>query len=136
MGTEKKGFIEKIKEFFKRLKEENAGFGAAMKRINSSGFCGNINRGVKKENCDFWNGSYISVEGDKAVIYGSNQPDYVFGADDIASFDVVVNAKCTVSKGNQTLPGVRFNISFKDGKKAQADILVDKVDALKKVLAI
>lgn len=115
------GFLDKVKEFFKKLKEENAGFATAMKRINSAGFCGNVNRGIK--NGDFWEGSYISIENGNAVIYGSNQEDYVFGAEDVASFELVEGVKCTVSKGDQTIPANRFIITFKDGKRAQADII-------------
>lgn len=126
------GFVDKIKEFFKKLKEENAGFGAAMKRINSSGFCGNINRGIK--NGDFWEGSYISIEGGHGVIYGSNQPDYTFTGSDITSFEIVPGAKCTVSQGQNTIPCNRFIITFKDGKRAQADIIPAKLSELKLTL--
>ena len=103
-----------------------------MKRINASGFCGNVNRGIKDG--DFWNGSYLSIEGGCIVIYGSNQEDYTFGADDVVSFDILDNLKINVNRGNQACPALRFNITLKDGKKAQADILLEKIDSVKKVL--
>ena len=121
-----------LKDFFKKLKEENKNFGTTMKRMNSSDFCGNVNRGIKDG--DFWQGSYVNVVGAQGVIYGSSQDDYVFTAGDVETFDVVVGADATVAKGNETKPAIRYMITFKDGKVAQADILVDKVDALRKVL--
>ncbi|MBQ9162257.1 MAG: hypothetical protein IJX74_03170 [Clostridia bacterium] len=114
-----------IKEFFKRLKEDNAGFAQAMKRINAPGFCGNVNRGIK--NGDFWEGSYLSLEGVGGVIYGSSQPDYFFTGDDVESFEPVEGAKCTVSKGNEQIPAVRCLITFNDGKRAQVDFLPAKL---------
>ena len=128
------GFVDKIKEFFKRLKEENAGFGEAMKRINASGFCGNVNRGIK--NGDFWEGSYLSVEAGKCVIYGSNQSDYFFEGSDVESFEQASTAKIMISKGNQQLPAIRFIITFKDGKRAQADILELKISEVKLTLGL
>lgn len=128
------GFFDKVKEFVKKFKEENAGFAKAMKRINSSGFCGNINRGIK--NGDFWNGSYISIENEKGVIYGSNQEDYFFSGSDIESFEIIVGAQCTVSQGNNTLPANRFMITFKDGKRAQADIITANLENFKSALNI
>ncbi len=131
---EKKGFIEKIKEFFKKLKEDNKGFGAAMKRINSSGFCGNVNRGIK--NGDFWEGSYVNIEDGKGVIFGSNQEDYFFTGADIASFEVDTLAKPTVSKGNQQMAAIRVIITFTDGKRAQADLIAEKISTFKMTLGL
>lgn len=128
------GFLDKIKETFKKLKEENAGFGAAMKRINSAGFCGNVNRGIK--NGDFWEGSYLSIEGGKCVIYGSNQADYFFEAADVESFEQTSTARIMVSKGNQQLPATRYLITFKDGKRAQADIFELKISEIKLTLGL
>lgn len=126
-------FTDKIKDFFAKIKEENKGFGATMMRINAPGFYGNVNRNVK--NGVFWEGSYISIEDSYGVIYGSNQSDYVFTGDDIASFDFV-DVKCSVSKGNESLPAVRYLISFKDGKTAQADILLKSVESFKAKLGL
>lgn len=121
--------VDKIKEFFKRLKEDNKGFGAAMKRINASGFCGNVNRGIKSG--DFWEGSYLSIENGHGVIYGSNQPDYVFTGEDIEAFEVVPGATATVSKGQDKIVCGRYLITFKDGKRAQADIFPAKLPEVK-----
>ncbi len=122
------GFGEKIKGFFKKLKEENKGFGATMKRINNAqDFCGNVNRRVK--NGDFWNGSYLSIEAGHGVIYGSNQADYCFTAADVASFSV--GGKATASLGNQTLPATTCILTFKDGLTAEADILNTKLELCK-----
>ena len=124
--------FDKVKEFAKKFKEENAGVAKAMKRINSSGFCGNINRGVNDG--DFWNGSYISIEDGKGVIYGSNQEDYFFSGNDIESFELVADTRCTVSQGNNSIPANRFIITFKDGKRAQADIIAGKLTNFKSAL--
>lgn len=129
-----KNLWEKIKEFFKKLKEENKGFGAAMARINSTDFCGNVNRGIK--NGDFWEGSYINVAGDCALIYGSNQPDYVFKGEDVESFELQPSTNVTVSKGNDKIPASRYIITFKDGKRAQADLIPDGLSKLKMTLGL
>ena len=121
------GFGDKIKEFFKKLKEENAGFASTMKRINSSGYCGNVNRGIK--NGDFWEGSYVSIENGHGVIYGSNQPDYEFTGADIKSFEIVGTA--SVSVGDKTLPANSCIITFVDGKTAKADIVTGKLAQFK-----
>jgi len=128
------GFLDKIKEAFKRFKEENQGFGAAMKRINAPGFCGNVNRGIK--NGDFWEGSYISIENGKCIIYGSNQTDYVFDGDDVESFEQSSTARLKITKGNQQLSALRFLITFKDGKRAQADIMETKITEIKLTLGL
>ena len=126
------GFVDKIKEFIKKLKADNAGFGATMARINASGYCGNVNRGIK--NGDFWEGSYISIENNQGVIYGSNQADYSFVGGDIASFELVPGANCIIHKGKESIPGNRFIITFKDGKRAQADIIPAKLPAFNMTL--
>ena len=128
------GFFDKIKEKLSKIKEENKGFGTAMKRINSSGFCGNVNRGIK--NGDFWEGSYLSVENGKCVIYGSNQEDYFFDGADVESFEQASTAKIMIAKGNQQLPALRFVITFKNGKRAQADIFELKIAEVKLTLGI
>ena len=128
------GFFDKVKDAINKFKEENKGFGAAMKRINSSGFCGNVNRGIKDG--DFWNGSYLSVETGQCVIYGSNQADYFFGGSDVESLEQVSTATVMVAKGNEQLPANRFIINFKDGKRAQADILVLKISEVKLTLGL
>ncbi len=124
------GFFDKIKEGINKIKEENKGFGAAMKRINAPGYCGNFNRAIKDG--DFWMGSYISIEGGKGVIYGSNQEDYFFGGDDVEAFTLI--GPTTVRSGDKNLPALRFSISFKDGKKGEFDIFTDKLDMFKQAL--
>ena len=114
-----KSFIEKIKEFFKKLKEENAGLVQTTKRINASGLCGTVNRGCK--NGDFWEGSYVSIEGGHAVIYGSNQADYVFGAEDIES--CTVGSATTASVGDKQHPAVQHTLVVKDGRTAYIDLI-------------
>ena len=128
------GFFDKIKNTIKQIKEENKGFGAAMKRINAAGFCGNVNRGIK--NGDFWEGSYLSVENGKCVIYGSNQEDYFFDGTDVESFEQASTAKIMISKGNQQLSALRFIITFKDGKRAQADIIELKISEVQLTLGL
>ena len=121
-----------IKEFFKRLKEDTRNFLETMKRINSSGFCGSVNRGVKEG--DFWNGSYVSIIGGKGVIYGSSQDDYVFIGSDIDKFELMPGTNFTVSYGNEKKAALRYKITFKDGKVAQADLIVDKINVFEKAL--
>lgn len=128
------GFFDKIKSTINQIKEENKGFGAAMKRINSNGFCGNVNRGIK--NGDFWEGSYLSVENGQCVIYGSNQEDYFFDGSQVESFEQASTAKIMIAKGNEQLPALRFIIKFKDGKKAQADIIDLKIAEIKLTLGL
>ncbi len=121
-----------LKDFFKKLKEDNKNFGKTMKRINSVEFCGNVNRGIKAG--DFWEGSYVNIEEGNCVIYGSSQDDYIFNGSDIDRFELAVGVNATVSKGNENKPALRYMITFKDGKIAQADILVEKIDVFTKKL--
>lgn len=145
-GQEKKGFIQKIKDFFKKLKEENRNLGTTMKRYNDrKHFCGNVNRGIKDG--DFWNGSYISLEGDGCVIYGSAQDDYVFGAADVASFEFVGTCDISVpatpkeketNGGRSTVEkaGANYTVTFKDGKVAYVTFIIDQLEAVELVLGI
>ena len=64
------------------------------------------------------------------VIYGSAQDDYTFAPGDVKN--------CTfsgkgpdIAVGNEKKPSMRFILEFADGKKAQADIIIDKVDLFK-----
>ena len=128
------GFLDKVKDFVKKLKEENKGFTKAITRINGTGFCGEVNRGVK--GADFWDGSYISIEDNKCVIYGSNQEDYFFSADDVKSFEIESDKVILLSKGNEKIPARRYIITFNDGKCAQADIIDKMLDKVKNTLNI
>jgi len=117
-----------LKDFFKKLKEENRNLGTTTKRINGSGYCGEVNRGVKAG--DFWEGSYVSIEGDHGVIYGSNQDDYTFTGSDIASFELGSGSRL-ISRGNEKKASVKYIVTFADGKKAQMEIFLDKIDQFK-----
>ena len=125
-----------LKEFFKKLKDDNKNFKTTMARINLPSFCGDINFGVKDG--DFPSGSYISIadEGDKAVIYSTSIDDYFFASEDIASFEFVNGVSRKINANGKDNLTLRFVITFKDGKKAQADIMVDKADELKALLKI
>lgn len=135
------GFMDKIKEkankakeAAKLLKEENRNFGTTMKRINNNlTFYGNVNRGIGEG--DFWEGSYVSIEREKGVIYGSSQDDYVFGSNDIAETEFVGVGE-DVAMGNLKVSSLRLNVTFKDGKKAQMDIITEKYDAFKSKFSI
>lgn len=119
-----------LKDFFKKLKEENRNMGTTTARINSTAnFYGNVNRRIKDG--DFWNGSYVSIEAGHGVIYGSAQDDYTFAAKDIAGFELSGAGQTRISVGNAQYAALSFVITFCDGKKAYADIIVDKVDAFK-----
>ena len=130
------GFMDKIKGIFNKMKEENRNFGTTMKRINNgSTFYGNINRGIKDG--DFTMVSYVSIENGQGVIYGSNQDDYTFTANDVASFEISSDSfKSTLKVGDAEFPTLRYIITFKDGKKASADLIVAKVDAFKSAFGL
>lgn len=128
------GFFDKVKEKAQQLKEENRNMGKTMKRINNSfSFYGNVNRGVKDG--DFWEGSYVSIEDGSAVIYGSAQDDYVIARGSVTSFNLIGDGP-TIPVGDSKVPSLRFAMVFADGKKAQVDIIYNKVDAFKAAVAI
>lgn len=130
------GFLDKVKNAAKQIKEENRNFGSTTKRMNTfSTFYGNINKPdttvfKMDPNDDFCKGSHISIENGKGVIYGTSQDDYVFSREDIKTF-TFTSETCDVSIGNNKYPGLRYTIEFNDGKKAQADIIAQKIDAFK-----
>jgi len=124
------GFMDKLKQ----LKNENRNLVKTTKRMNSVGaFYGNVNRGVKDG--DFWDGSYVNLEDGGMVIYGSNQDDYLFGKGDVVSCEPI-GAGPTIPVRDQKLPSQRFLLTFKDGKKAQADIISNKLGAFQKALGL
>lgn len=128
------GLFDKIKEKASQIKEENKYFGSTMKRMNNrSSFYGNVNRGIKSG--DFFEGSYVSIENGKAVIYGTAQADYVFGGEDVKNF-TFEGAGSAVVVGQDKLVSKRFSVEFNDGKKAQIDIIADKSEAFKSTLKI
>ena len=129
------GFLDKMKGTINKIKEDNKGLIQTTKRINDgANFCGNVNRGVK--NGDFWEGSYISIEGDHAVIYGSNQEDYIFTGADVESFTAVSPVPTAISVGNQEIEAITHMIVFKDGKKAKAEICSGKIADLKMAIGL
>ena len=128
------GLFDKIKEASGKLMKDTEGFRKAMVRINSAGFCGTVNRGIK--NGDFWEGSYLSIEDGHGVIYGSSQEDYVFGDGDVVSIDVMPNSNCTVAKGNVRVPAISCIVKFSDGKRAQMEIMNDAFTKLKMIVKV
>ena len=123
------GFFDKIKEKASQIKEVNKNFGSTMRRINNrAAFYGNVNRGIK--NGDFFEGSYVNIEDGKGVIYSTAQDDYLFTPDDIKSFNLLGDGE-PVAVGDQKALSLRYVIEFKDGKKAQADLIVLKVESFK-----
>lgn len=127
------GFFDKVKEKLDKFKEDNRNFGTTTKRINGAGFCGTVNRGIKDG--DFWLGSYISIEAGGGVIYGTSQDDYTFTADDIAGFELL-SSNAKVASGGNTFDAFRYQITFKDGKVAQADLMVKCLDKFKAVFQL
>ena len=86
------GFFDKIKDAAKQMKEENRHMGTTMRRINDRiSLYGNVNRGIKDG--DFWQGSYVSIEGSNAVIYGSAQDDYIITRGSVTGFTLLGNGK-------------------------------------------
>lgn len=123
-----------IKEFFARIKESNKNFAQTTKRINATGFCGNVDRGVKGG--DFGIGAYVSIIDGKGVIYSTGIDDYIFTGSDIEKFELMPGTNVTVSSGKEQRAALRYKITFKDGKTALADLLVDKIDMFKSSLSI
>jgi len=75
-------------------------------------------------------GSYVSIENGKGVIYGSNQDDYTFGPGDIKN-STFAGPGNDIPLGNIKSPSARFIIVFNDERKAQMDIILEKVDSFK-----
>ena len=108
--------------------------GTTMRRINDRiSLYGNVNRGIKDG--DFWQGSYVSIEGSNAVIYGSAQDDYIITRGSVTGFTLLGNGT-NDTVGNDSMPSLRFLMKLADGKKAQADIIYNKVDAFKNAIGI
>lgn len=128
------GFFDKVKDVASKIKEENKYFGSTMRRINDrSAFFGNVNRDVK--NGDFWEGSYVNVEGNNGVIYGSSQEDYVFSPGDVKSC-TFAGVGTDVAVGSEKKKSMRYILVFSDGKKAQADIILDKSELFKTIFGL
>ena len=128
------GFFDKIKDAAKQMKEENKHMGTTMRRINDRiSLYGNVNRGIKDG--DFWQGSYVSIEGSNAVIYGSAQDDYIITRGRVTGFTLLGNGT-NVTVGNDSMPSLRFLMKLADGKEAQVDIIYNKVDAFKNAIGV
>lgn len=134
------GFLDKVKEKAKQLKDENRNMGTTMKRINNPGtLFGMINPMSafveRNENVHFSKGSYVSIENEKGVIYGAAQDDYIFSGSDVTLFECHGDGK-DIKVGKDTKHTKRYAIAFKDHKVAVADIIADKLDTFKSTLKI
>jgi len=136
-------FFDKIKEFFKRLKEDNKYMARTTARINGPHLYGWVNykTGKMDPNDDFRAGSYVNVEDGTGIIYSSGTEDYNFVAGDIVEFKCIGDGQPLnggkSSNGNMIkLPTLRFAVEFKYGKKTNLDINCKKIDAFKSVFQL
>ncbi|MBQ7699353.1 MAG: hypothetical protein IJT49_03300 [Clostridia bacterium] len=128
------GLFDKIKETAGKIKESNRNFGSTMSRINNTNnFYGCVNRSIKDG--DFFEGSYVSIENGKAVIYGTAQDDYCFTGGDIKDYKFIGDG-VDVPVGQDKYRSLRYDLIFNDGKKAQLDIITLKIDAFKAAIGI
>lgn len=119
----------KLGNMLKKLKEENRNLASTTARMNNHAeFYGNVNRGVKGG--DFWEGSYVNIIGGRGVIYGSAQDDYTFTGADLVSMEPI-GPGAAIPVGSMKLSSERFLLTFADGKRAQADIICNKVAAFR-----
>ncbi len=123
------GFFKKmgdtIKNPFQKIATENPYFKLTMARINNrSSLYANVNMRVKDG--DFRQGCYLSIIDGNGVLYGSSQADYVFESGDIVGFEYI-GRKSEIKFGNENVLAMTFIITFKDGKKAEADMIVFKL---------
>ena len=137
------GFFDKIKDFFKRLKEDNKYMARTTARINGKNLYGYVNYRTGKidPNEDFRNLSYVNVENGTGIIYNSGDEDYNFVAGDIVTFKHIGDGHPLSggqdAAGNQIkLPTWRFQVEFKDGKKTTMDINLKKIDAFKSIFQL
>ncbi len=128
-------FFDKIKEFFKRLKEDNKYMARTTARINSNNLYGRVNYrpGKVDPNEDFRNLSYVNVENGVGIIYNTGDEDYNFAPGDIVTFKHIGNGRPYTS---QNIPTWRFEVEFKDGKKTTMDIDLKKIDAFKSIFQL
>jgi len=137
------GFFDKIKDFFKRLKEDNKYMARTTARINGKNLYGYVNYRTGKidPNEDFRNLSYVNVENGTGIIYNSGDEDYNFVAGDIVTFKHIgdghpVNGGNDAAGNRIKLPTWRFETEFKDGKKTTMDINLKKLDAFKSIFQL
>ena len=136
-------FLDKIKEFFKRLKEDNKYMARTTARINSNNLYGWVNYkpGKMDPNDDFRAGSYVNVENGMGIIYNSGDEDYNFVAGDIVTFKHIGDGQ-PLNGGNDAagnrikISTWRFEVEFKDGKKTTMDINLKKIDAFKSIFQL
>ncbi len=137
------GFFDKIKNFFKTMKEENKYFARTTARINSGKLYGWVNYrpGKIDPNEDFRNLSYVNVENGKGLIYNTGDEDYIFEPGDIVTFKLIgdgqpVNGGKDSSGNIAKVPTFRFQVEFKDGKKTTMDINTQKLDTFKSIFQL
>lgn len=137
------GFLDKVKAFFKRLKEDNKYFARTTARINSGNLYGWVNyrAGKVDPTDDFRIGSYINVENGKGIIYNTADEDYIFAPGDIATFTYIgeghaLNGGKDAAGNTVKIPTLRFAAEFKDGKKTNMDINFKKVDTFKSIFQL
>ena len=137
------GFFDKIKETFKRIKEENKYFARTTARINSANMYGHVNyrTGKVDPNEDFRNLSYINVENGKGLIYNTGDEDYIFEPGDIVAFKHIgeghpINGGKDANGNAVKHPTWRFETEFKDGKKTKIDIDIRKIDNFKSIFQL
>ena len=137
------GFFDKIKDFFKRLKEENKYFARTTARINSINLYGYVNyrTGKVDPNDDFRILSYVNVEDGMGIIYNTGDEDYNFVPGDIVTFKHIgdghpLNGNKDAAGNTIKIPTWRFHVEFKDGKKTNMDININKLDAFKSIFQL
>ena len=137
------GFFDKIKDFFKKMKEDNKYFARTTARINSNNLYGLVNykTGKMDPNDDFRALSYINVENGKGIIYNTGDEDYIVEPGDIVSFKFLgeghhINGGKDAAGNQVKLPTLRFAVELKDGKKTTFDINSKKVDNFKAIFQL
>lgn len=123
------GFFDKIKKAVNQIKEDNKYMALTTARLNNKdAYYGWVNYSIKGG--DFRQGSYVNFEDGKGVIYNTGDQGYIFTAADFASFNFVGDGQ-PVNQNNIKVPTLRFAAEFKDGKKANMDIIHSKVEDFK-----
>ena len=136
-------FFDKIKEFFKKIKEDNKYFARTTARYNDEkAYYGYVNYKTGKfyPADDFRGCSYINVQDGKGLIYNSGDEDYIFEKGDIVSFELIGDGHTNTRSGPNNTKiehlTLRFAVEFKDGKKTTMDILVKKIDTFKVIFGL
>lgn len=111
------GFLDKIKNGMKDIAESNS-------RKSSSGYLGSVKWNERVTSVSFV--PNINIEGDLCVIYAPKQEDYFFKKEDIESYEVDRDCNRTISHNNIEVPVYIYRLKFKDGKIADASVMIDK----------